>query len=1221
MIFTALAAVLPIGASAAYSPSSSSSTSGVPSGTEEANLNSEELAAYLEEYLEYNFETAGEMLDYELKCGYLYYANSYSNKYTMYVNKYTGFVYYVNNATGQILTSNPIDPGYLNTKSDTPSVAVEASERQKLMSQIVIKFFESANSTNTYEYNSYEWAASRSQLSVSAISGGFRVSYTLGDTTARFLLPGMATADDFESTVLVPMIKYYAELLEEYCREANPDKNFSFFDNSDYNAYENGYINTSNTTKNPGLKYYLTATGKIYAASLKSSSAEYKQLDTLKADILKIVGAYSLKNPSAYDASNDRQKETLEKMYKDYPVTKDGTAIYVYAGTSLTESKSSYSNIIKKYCVDYTFSIMLEQEKKCGYVDDSKQKPVFRCALEYTFNEDGSLSVALPASSITFDEAVYTLEYITPNQYFGAGSMTEDGYIFYPDGSGTIIAFDDFYNEAADKKISIYLTSKIYGEDYCYSQIVGAHREQITMPVYGLVNEVKSNPVTEALYGKKTVTNGYFAILEEGSALANLDVDTGGTVHKYATTYASYTPYPSDEYDLSETISVGSLGKYSIVSESKYTGSYVTRFVMLCDDEIGETVYGKDAYYKSDYVGMAAYYRNYLKELGVLSALENVSDDLPLYVEVLGAMDITDKFLTFPITKSIPLTTFANVAEMYEELSKCEEYVIRKIAEYKQMAVSATDESQRYQYEKQAERYTALIGEIENIVNINFKLTGFVNGGMDSTYPVKVKWAKACGGKSGFKSLVKTAASVSANGDAKFSVYPDFDFMYIAKTAMFDGISKDGNASKMVDNRYASKQIYNAVTQEYESFFTLVVNPESLDKLYSKFNKKYSKYGFTNISVSTLGSDLNSNFDKDAPVNREDAKQLVENLLDRMANTNGYDVMVDTGNIYTVQYASHILNATIDSSHFRYSSYTIPFVGLVLHSYVNYTGTPLNYSGSPAYDILRSIESGASLYYILCYQNTSYMKDDEDLSKYYGVDYQNWYDSILLNYKELNSQIGDLQDFEIVDHTTLIAEREIETSEKLENYRLLKDELIELIDDQLLLAVDSALASLRGDSSNYAKRIKVDVTDENRAALLNKAADILGISLDSLTSASEGESASFAARLDAVIAKYEAEYVGAETAENTVTVNFSDFEYSSRYSYLTDSCAQDKDYVYTDYTIDNGNVTMVTYKKGSTEVRFVLNYNNYPVTVRLGANEVYELSAYGYQRINQGGQS
>ena len=1198
VVFTSLVVAFPISASAAYS------SEGVSTGTTAtANLAGEDLKSYLGSYIAYNYSTAEEMLNDELEAGYLYSVNSADNLYSLYVNQYTGFVYYKNNVTGQILTSNPVDPGYLNAGG---SIAVQDTARKNLMSQIEIKFYETENATIPKTYNSYDWAALRAQISVSPIANGLRVNYILGDTTPRFLLPGAITVEKFDQNILTPLINAYVSILTEVCLEKGYDEDFEFdfFENEDYSPYDEfGYINVLD---DGGILDFVSDTNKIALKACGNSTAskEYKSVSELGSAVSKMARAYSMENPEYYNKDSDLYTAMVEK----YPIFGEGVAIYICnVAIDNTTTRRQLGNYIKTYCPDYTFAMMYADEKECNYVNEVVQKPVFRCALEYSFNSDHSLSVSLPASSITFDETVYTLEYIRPLQFFGCADAANAGYIFFPDGSGTIVDFKDFYRPGSSTNPNLSLSTSIYGTDYAYSAIdlKNAYRQQVTMPVYGVVNEVSANATTSALYGKETVTNGYFAILEEGSSLATLWINSDFPSYKYGTVFASYSPYPIDTFDLSES-STSETGIFKLVSPFKYTGSYSTRFVMLTDDEIGNAVYGEDAYYESSYVGMAAYYKNYLKNNGTLATLEMVSDNLPLYIEALGAMDITAKILSFPVTKSVPLTSFEDIITMQNELANAKDLALAKAAENEQLAAATEDAELKASYTALANEYREFAALAQNITNINVRLTGFANGGVKSTYPTKSRWERACGGSEGYEALLAEADKVSANAGMNFSVYADFDFMYINNTAMFDGIRNKGNVSKMIDNRYASMQLYNSSLREFESLFDLVVSSDVLDKFYTKFEKSFSESGSNKLSVSTLGAALNSNFDEDNYISRESAMSDVDALLSRMTAIDGYELMLDAGNVYTLKYATHLLNVATDSSHFRYSSYTVPFTGLVLHSFVSYAGSPLNYSGNVQYEILKSIENGAAPYYILCYQNTANLKEDEELNDYYGVSYQNWYNDIVTTYAVLNDAIGSLQDYEIYDHDIIVCERVIEDSEMQANYVLLQNEIVELLSEQLKVLVDEAYASLKeGGEENYAKRLKLNI---NRDALMNQFSEILNLPVSEFSS-------EFVSAVDAIISAYTLEYAGAELEENSFVVSFDKIDYVSKYSYITDSAAFDKDYVRTDYTIDNGNVTMVTYRKGNDKVSFLINYNNFSVTIRLDADTVITLDKLSFKKL------
>ena len=177
-----------------------------------------------------------------------------------------------------------------------------------------------------------------------------------------------------------------------------------------------------------------------------------------------------------------------------------------------------------------------------------------------------------------------------------------------------------------------------------------------------------------------------------------------------------FTPRPSDEYNLADSISVSGNATWTVTSKRKYTGSYRIQYTFLTDTRLAED-YGVKDYYKADWTGMATAYRDYITEKGDITKLtaDQVKADIPLYVETFGSIETTERVFSFPVLVDTPLTTFEDIKTMYSEL--------------KELGVG----------------------------NVNFKLTGYANGGMEPTYPHRLKWTKEIGGKDGFTDLISFA--------------------------------------------------------------------------------------------------------------------------------------------------------------------------------------------------------------------------------------------------------------------------------------------------------------------------------------------------------------------------------------------------------------------------------------------------------------------------------
>ena len=643
-----------------------------------------------------------------------------------------------------------------------------------------------------------------------------------------------------------------------------------------------------------------------------------------------------------YDSSDPSITETEAKEIEaKFPITRR-MPIYVCSTDIKSNELKELERIIKAYCAEfYTLDDMEQDHADTDYYGIDVAPPCFRMALEYTIDENG-LNVRLPANGIRFDESTYQLGRVSVLPLMGAGNLKNEGYTFIPDGSGAIINYEDV-GSGSDT-----IAGTVYGTDYSYITIAGSqfhHEETMRYPVFG-------NVVQDEDSGDKS---GFVAFVTEGDSMAEIVSQNEGNIHNYSFVYARFTPRPTDTYRLSDTVEGAGQGVFSVTSDRKYSGSYVIKYRLLSDKKKA----GADTYEPS-YVGMAKAYRDYLVGENILTKKTDSGSDIPLYLETFGAIETTSTFLTFPVSVDKELTTFEDVTKIYDELSE------------------------------------------DGIKNINFKLTGFANGGLDSTYPAKVKWVSALGGSKGMAKLKDYAA------EKGFGLYPDFDFAYVAVEGLFDGFSAKSDAVKTIDSRYTSRKYYDSASQSLENDYAKAVSTSRYEYFGEKFKESYSEYGLDSVSVSTLGTTLNSDFDKKDPYNREDSKKYTTELLDTLKEEYG-SVMTEGGNAYAYPYTDHILGVSTDSSNYVSASRSVPFVGFVLHGFVDFAGEPLNMEGDIDYALLKALENGASIYFTVAYENANELKESETYNKYYSVSFENWKDEIESNYEKLNGALSDLQ--------------------------------------------------------------------------------------------------------------------------------------------------------------------------------------------------------------------
>ncbi len=839
---------------------------------------------------------------------------------------------------------------------------------------------------------------------------------------------------------------------------------------------ERGQIDVKNIKNGIRVEYTIgrEEARMLVPLCIEKSDFETKILNVLEAnapnfDFGKVKSYYSLKDLDA--AINDEARKAMEQ---EFPITKK-MDVYIFDTSAASQEKGKVEEIIKEYAPNYSYEDLDEDHLKTEYQSQDENPPLFKMALEYTLDKYG-VSVRLPANGIRFNESLYQLYSVEILPYMGAGKNPNSGSTFFPDGSGTIFDFE----KLQDLGITTTVTGKVYGQDYAYHEISGTHQEIIRYPVFGITETeefVKKSESAgdsedgeteaQALEEEKTYKDrGFIAIVEEGDALMEISAYHAISTDPYNTVKMVVYPRPQDTYNIADAISVGSNDTWTVVSSRKYTGSYRVRYIMLTDPDVAPDD-GKD-YYECSYVGMAKAYREYLESKGILTRLteDDVKEDIPLYIETFGAVETTKKILSIPVSTMAPLTSFENIKEMYTDFSE------------------------------------------EGVKNINFILTGYTKGGLSNPKaPYNLKWDSSVGGKSGFEDLLEFA------GENDFGIFPDFDFVFVSGNSMFDGLSLKDHAVKTIDNRYTSKRVYSATKQTYVSYFELAISPAYFDHFYTKLTKNYLKYDPMGISVSTLGSYLNSDFDEDEPYNREDAKEFTVNAFDYLDENYG-KVMTSGGNYYSWKYVDYITDVALDSSRYAQAAASIPFLGMVLHGYVEIAGTPINMEGNIDYALLKAIENGASLNFILSFQNTDLLKNSVTLSQYYSVRYDIWFNDVVSIYKELNELLKDLQTSTIVDHYYIEGERVPDDDEILADAQNAVDSAIklenDLIEAETKEEIDKLLEARKGIKTKLQKELP-----ENYASIEGNVANLDSFDIDEVKVAYTEKSDAYNSAVDA----------------------------------------------------------------------------------------------------------
>ncbi|WP_337098342.1 DUF5696 domain-containing protein [Paenibacillus sp. YIM B09110] len=504
---------------------------------------------------------------------------------------------------------------------------------------------------------------------------------------------------------------------------------------------------------------------------------------------------------------------------------------------------------------------------------------------------------------------------------FGAEpSHGQEGYMLVPDGSGALIKFNE--NRSNDK--SIY-RENVYGADLSfYNEQTG--RQEVKMPIFGL----------------KSGDQSFLAVMTDGEEYAKLFAAPAGALG------ISNWITPEWQYRIKffqSTNKQGDQGFYTYSKDRFVAGERTTRYYPIDGP-------------KADYAAMAERYRSYLIEENGLARLEQAKENIPLYVDIIGA-DLKQGLLWDDYIEG---TTTKQAETMVKELSEA------------------------------------------GIANLSVLYAGWQRWGYSSyggLFPVD----KRLGGNSGMKAFIDAAH--------KLDVSVFLSANYSLNSSGRGGFWKlnDGlrNLAGTLQEQYGGRNNDDKVTLTSPLYGIREAEGDLA---------AYKSLGADGLLLEGgIGRALNTDFNNRHKASRSEVLEGQQRLLEKADQELG-SIGVANGSFYSLANVDHIHRIADDYSYDIFVDEAIPFEQIVLHGLVTYSSDWANLSDEYNADFLRSVEYGAYPSYVFTAADSGKFKRAYTIW-YYSMSYRDWKQSAAEQYKRLNEALGDVQDQYIVGHRTL----------------------------------------------------------------------------------------------------------------------------------------------------------------------------------------------------------
>ena len=413
-------------------------------------------------------------------------------------------------------------------------------------------------------------------------------------------------------------------------------------------------------------------------------------------------------------------------------------------------------------------------------------------------------------------------------------------------------------------------------------------------------------------------------------------------------------------YDILSMFGVsGAEAELPIIENGFYDEDITVRYALLTGETTG-------------YAGLANYYRERLLDEGKLTA-QAEGGALPFFYDVLGGVKSTAHFLGFRYLQVEPMTTFAQAADIAEQLRE---------------------------------------RGVDNQI-MNFQ--GWMNGGYYHDVANRVSVLRQLGGTKGLSQLNSSLQTMGG------TLYADVAFQKVSMISKryaraFESSRYYGAGYTAVLGQVNPAQLRRTASLGYPETIYSLLSPKFLSRYVDGFIQSTSGLDFAGISLRDLGDELHSDKRRSEVISREEALAIVLAQLDALADT-GKSLLISGGNAYALPYADAVINAPLTTNAFFIVDEVIPLYPLVVHGCVDYAGAQINLAESADWrqEVLKMIEYGAGCHFVFSYADAAEMKYT-GLNRYYATTFSTWADGAAALYQELNEALAPVQGVQMMNH-------------------------------------------------------------------------------------------------------------------------------------------------------------------------------------------------------------